>query len=159
MDIQVNIVVLSEWLTAAVFVGNLLRGPVSQLMCTLRHEGKTLSFLAVKKHWFLTVQRNNQISSFLWSCPHFLLHSFTVVRTKWEIADTALRITFPARKRWINTDWTECRKLPFWKTILFLVEWQPHLASMNGECSQNVVSHNIINTKMYTLLMEFSETV
>ncbi len=115
MDIQVNIVVLSQWLTAAVFVGNFLRGPVSQLMCVLRHEGKTLSFLAIKKHSFLAVQRNNQISRFLWSCPHFLPHSFTVERTKWEIADTALRITFPARKWWINTDWTECRKLPFWK--------------------------------------------
>lgn len=57
MDIQVNIVVLSRWLTAAVFVGNFLRGPVSQLMCALKHEGKTLSFLAV--------QRNNLISSFL----------------------------------------------------------------------------------------------
>lgn len=124
MDIQVNIVVLSRWLTAAVFVGNFLRGPVSQLMCALKHEGKTLSFLAIKMYLFLAVQRNNLISSFFVfvfkSCLHFSPHSFTMVRAKWEIADTALRITFAARKWWINTVWIECRNLPYWEACFWL---------------------------------------
>lgn len=56
MDVQVNLMVLSRWLTAAEFVGNFLRGPVSQLMCALKHEGKTLSFLAIKMYSVLAVQ-------------------------------------------------------------------------------------------------------